>query len=189
MIGDYSDKTLIEELKKGSYHAFDSLFARYGNQLYGFVYGILKVKDDSKEVVQEVFVKVWEKRLNLDEYSSFKSFLFSIAYHHIISGFRKKISEKKYINDRILSFNNQAIPPDLMVEYKMLSERIDEIIATLPAQRKGIFVMSRFEGLSHSEIASKLHISVKTVENHINLTLRTLRIKLGDFLSLILFFF
>ena len=187
MIGNNSDKILVEELKKGNYIAFDRLFARYGNQLYGFVYGFLKVRDDSQEVVQEVFVKVWEKRLNLDEYSSFKSFLFSIAYHHIISGFRKKISEKRYVNERILNMNNQSLTPDVEVEYIMLTERIDKIIATLPAQRKGIFIMSRFEGLSHSEIASKLQISVKTVENHINLTLRILRIKLGDFLVLVLF--
>jgi RNA polymerase sigma-70 factor (ECF subfamily) len=181
MIENSLDRGYIEELKKGSYHAFDKLFAKYGEPLFCFVYSILKSSEDSKEVVQEVFVKVWERRQTLNEYLSFKSFLFSIAYHHVISNFRKKASEKKYLDQLVLISNGLSISPDVEVEYEMLSEKVDEIINNMPAQRKGIFIMSRFEGRSHAEIASKLNISVKTVENHINLSLKTLRLRLGDY--------
>lgn len=88
------ERNLIKELKDGSYLAFDKLFAKYGEHLFCFVFSILKSSDDSKEIVQDVFVKVWEKRQTLNEFLSFKSFLFSIAYHQIISGLRKKASEK-----------------------------------------------------------------------------------------------
>ena len=185
---DFSDRLLIKELKDGSYPAFDKLFARYGKQLYGFVYGLLKNSEDAKEVVQEVFVRVWDKRNTVDEFLSFKTFLFSIAYHHIISEFRKKATEKKYLGEKVIQLFELQVSPDLEVEYKILSERIEEIVGAMPPQRKGIFMMSRYEGLSHAEIAARLNISIKTVENHIALSLRTLRSELGEYLMIALLF-
>ncbi len=182
MIGNSSDRSLIEEVKKGSYLAFDKLFTKYGEQLFCFIYSMLKSSDDAKEIVQEVFVKVWEKRQTLNEDLSFKSFLFSIAYNDVISGFRKKASERKYLEHLSWDSNELAISPDLEVEYKMLSEQIDEIVGTMPAKRRGVFMLSRFEGLSHAEISAKLNISPKTVENHISISLRTLRTELGEYL-------
>ncbi len=175
------ERNLIKELKDGSYLAFDKLFAKYGEHLFCFVFSILKSSDDSKEIVQDVFVKVWEKRQTLNEFLSFKSFLFSIAYHQIISGFRKKASEKKYLEELVSISSGLALSPDLEIDFEVLTARIDDIVNDMPPQRRGIFIMSRFEGLSHAEIASKLNISVKTVENHINLSLKTLRLKLGDY--------
>ena len=180
------DQNLVEELKKGSYFAFNNLFAKYGKPLFGFIYSILKNVEDSKEIVQDVFVKVWERRQSLNEYSSFKSFLFSVAYHRIISEFRKNASKEKYLAYRNLQSSETPFPPDLVVEYQMLTERIDLIVEAMPPQRKTIFRMSRYEGLSHGEIASRLNLSVKTVENHVGLSLKTLRAELGDYLVIAL---
>ena len=180
------DQKLIEELKMGSATAFDSLFAKYGKPLFGFIYSILRNIEESKEIVQDVFVKVWERRQSLNEYSSFKSFLFSIAYHQIISEFRKNASKEKYLEYRTLQSSEAPFTPDLVVEYQMLTERIDLIVEAMPPQRRMIFRMSRYEGLSHGEIASRLNLSVKTVENHMGLSLKTLRAELGDYMVIAL---
>ena len=180
------DQNLVEELKKGSYFAFNNLFAKYGKPLFGFIYSILKNVEDSKEIVQDVFVKVWERRQSLNEYSSFKSFLFSIAYHQVISEFRKNASKDKYIEYIDLKSPESPNTPDLEVEYRMLYEKIDQIVDAMPPQRKTIFKLSRYEGLSHSEIAARLNLSIKTVENHLGLSLKTLRAELDDYLLIAL---
>ena len=92
-----SNKELITLIQKNDKIAFYNLYEKYSIRLYGFVLRYIKQENDAEEIVQEVFVKLWDARNTIDVYSSFDSYLFTIAYNTTISLFRKRIKEKKYL--------------------------------------------------------------------------------------------
>ena len=174
------EKDYIIELKKGSFSAFDHIFSSYKARLYTFAVGYLKVTEDAQELVQEVFVKVWENREMLDETRSFNSYLFTISKNTILNYFRKKANEQSYIDyikkNTSLSYNKTE--EDLA--YEELQEKASRVIEQLPARQKEIYRLSREQGLSNEEIARQLKISKKTVENQVTLALKFLRERLGN---------
>ncbi|MFH0759525.1 MAG: RNA polymerase sigma-70 factor [Bacteroidota bacterium] len=183
-----SDKDLVKKLKSGQVGAFDLLYERYSRNLYSFSRSLLKTHEDSEEVVQEVFLRVWKKRMDLIEQKSFKSFLFSLAYNVIIDQFRKRTKDQKYEQYVIHMAQHNNIDPAKELEYEELKEIIANAIDELPKKRKRVYQMSRLEGLNYKEIARRNHISTKTVENHINLALKHIRHRLGGMDSNIILF-
>ncbi len=136
----------------------------------------IKQEADAEEIVQEVFVKVWEARNKIDVHSSFESFLFTVAYNATISLFRKRVTEKKYVEHlkSLQQFNNA---PDIIdeIQFNELNEKVRLLLNELTPRQKEIFQLSREEGLSHEEIAEKLNISVNTVKKHMVNTLAFLK--------------
>lgn len=92
-----SNTELIRLIQNGDMVAFYNLYERYSKKLYFFVLRYIKLEADAEEIVQEVFIKIWENRNKIDVYSSFESYLFTIAYNTTISLFRKRLTEKKYL--------------------------------------------------------------------------------------------
>ncbi len=183
-----SDKNLVQKLKANEIQAFDSLFHRYSEKLYNFSFSLLKNREDSKEIVQEAFIRIWEKRDNIDSSKSFKSYLFKISYNLIIDQLRNRLKEKEYREFLRAYFETENIEIESRVDYDTIKKRIEIAMDELPEKRKKVFVLSREAGLSNKEIAAKLGISVKTVENHINLSLRFIRERLGkDIIAILLF--
>ena len=176
----YNDNHLLSLLKDDNIDGFDLLFDRYSQPLYQFGFSHLKISQDAEEIVQEVFYRLWECRKKIPENVYFKSYLFGIAYHVIMDFFRKRLNDHKY-EDYLRS---KAIPEcneiQEAMEYSELNGQLNNIIEKLPLRRKEIYNLSRQEGLSHKEIALKLNITPKTVENHINLALRYIRKMLGE---------
>lgn len=167
-----SNKDLVILLKKGDAIAFDRIYAIYSKRLYGFVIRYVKQKEDAEGIVQEVFIKIWETRNKIDIYSSFDSFIFTIAYNTTISLLRKRINEHKYLER--LSSVQQIIDEDHIIDeihFKEINNQIQVSINQLTPRQKEIFHLSREEGLTHEEIAKKLNISVNTVKNHMTTTL------------------
>jgi len=175
-----SDKQLADQIKKGQTHAFDQLFDRYSRPLYRFSKSLLKNHEDAEEVVQEVFFRIWKKRDELNERRSFQSFLFSIAYNLIIDQFRQRVKDQKYEQFLIKKAKQNYLNPGNELEYKELKKQVNKAITELPKRRKKIYQLSRERGLSYKEIAGRLHIKPKTVENHINLALKYIRKQLGN---------
>jgi len=175
-----SDKQLADQIKKGQTHAFDQLFDRYSQPLYRFSKSLLKNHEDAEEVVQEVFFRIWKKRDELNERRSFQSFLFSIAYNLIIDQFRQRVKDQKYEQFLIKKAKQNYLNPGNELEYKELKKQVNKAITELPKRRKKIYQLSRERGLSYKEIAGRLHIKPKTVENHINLALKYIRKQLGN---------
>ena len=173
------EKDYIVELKKGSFAAFDLIFSTYKERLYAFAVGYLKVADDAQELVQEVFVKVWENREMLDESRSFNSYLFTISKNTILNYFRKRANEQSYIDyikqNTYLTYNKA----EEELEYEELLKNANNVIEQLSHRQKEIYRLSREKGLSNEEIARKLHISKKTVENQVSLAMKFLREQLG----------
>ncbi|MGV8093795.1 MAG: RNA polymerase sigma-70 factor [Mangrovibacterium sp.] len=172
------DKRYVVALKNGDYGAFDVLFRKYTERIYAFTLGITRQKFASEEITQIVFLKIWENRKKIDEHFSFKSFLFSVAYHEIISWLRKEKSEKRKRENFGSSLNDSSEETEVKIEFKNLEDITNLIIENFPEKRREIFKLSREHGLTNKEIAKKLNISVKTVEGHMTAALKILREKL-----------
>lgn len=167
-----SNKDLVILLKKGDVIAFDNIYSIYSKRLYGFAIRYVKQKEDAEGIVQEVFIKIWETRNKIDIYSSFDSFIFTIAYNTTISLLRKRISEHKYLEQ--LNSVQQIIEKDQIIDeiyFKEINNQLKVLIDQLTPRQKEIFHLSREEGMTHEEIAKKLNISVNTVKNHMTATL------------------
>ncbi len=170
---------LIARLQNDEVKAFDHLFQVYSRNLYRFAFSLLKNKEDAEGIVQEVFLRVWNRRAGIDSTRSFKSYLFTISYNLIIDELRLRMKEKEYIHHLEKFFATEEIIANSEADYNLLKSQIDEMVAKLPDKRKQIYKLSREEGLSYKEISEKLHISVKTVENQINLAIKFLKYSLG----------
>jgi RNA polymerase sigma-70 factor (ECF subfamily) len=170
-----SDKDLLLLIQKDDKVAFYNIYERYSKRLYGFVVRYTKLEADAEEIVQEVFVKIWESRNKIDVYSSFETFLFTIAYNTTMSLLRKRSSEKKYLDHlKTIQVNNS---PDLIdeIHFNELKEKVQSLLNELTPRQKEIFQLSREDGLTHDEIAKKLNISVNTVKKHMVNTLAFLK--------------
>ena len=150
--------------------------------------GCIKNQEDSKEIIQEVFLKIWEIRDELNEDQSFKSLLFTIAYNKIISKFRKKNITRKHLDLITETITKETNETSEKIEFDDFEEIANKIIETLPAKRKQIFLMSRIEGYSNQEIAYKLKISKNTVENQITTALKFIKNQLSGKTLLIALF-
>src|SRR6056297_733997 len=173
------DKDLVHLLKKGDIKAFDELFSKYGRRIYFFAFSFLKNKEDSEGIVQETFFRIWKNRKKIDEYCSFRSFLFTISHHLIMDHFREKVKQKEFLDFLRSKAQIKDLTTDKEVDFQGLNERYHCLVEQLPSRRKQIYKMARFEGCSNTEIAKKLKISVNTVENQMSAALSFLRKKLG----------
>ena len=182
------DKLLVSRLRNNEIRAFDALFQKYSDRLYRFSFSLLKNDEDSKEIVQEVFFRIWNKREELDSSKSFKSYLFTISYRLIIDQLRLRLKDQEYRKFLQEYFNTNSIEIESNLDYESLNKKIEIIIEELPEKRKLIYKLSRQKGYSHKEIAQQLGLSVKTVENQINLSLKYFKTRLGkDILPALLF--
>jgi len=182
------ERKLLKQLESGDKNAINALYARYSSRLYRFAFGYLKSEEDARDIVQEVFVRLWCKREALKEETNLEAFLFTVAKNTIISVFRKKISEKEYLEQlRFLVVRNSS-DTEKQVDYALLNEKVRELIHTLPEQRQRIYLLSKEKGYSNKTIANELQISLKTVEDHLTKARKYLKGNLKGYGFLILFF-
>ena len=185
-----SEDNILQALKNGDSSAFNKLFADYGKRLYYFAYGYLKSKEDAEGVVQEVFLRIWRNREQINPNLSFKAYLFKIAYHHILELFEQNARHLAYrhkILEEAVEFTDET---NERLNYQMLLEKVESLIQKLPTRQKEILLKRKKENMPVKEIAAQLGISPKTVENHLTEAIKNLKNGLGkDEISGILFFF
>lgn len=169
-----TERELIASLKLGDEVAFTALYKLYWGKVHNFSRLYLSSMDEVEEIVQEVFVKLWEARIFLKEDESFKGFLFIITRNLIFNQFRKSFNENAY---KMTVLNSANIEYDIESEVNAtdLQIYINKLISDLTPRQQEVFRMSREEHLSYKEIAMRLSISEKTVERHINEALKFLR--------------
>jgi len=174
-----TEAELISNVKAGMTSAFDALFEIYSLKIYSFAFSILKSKEDSEDVVQHTFFKVWEKRESINNNLAFKSYLFTIAYNVSIDMLRERLKEKGHRESiSVMASSNYNLED--RIEFGDLLDRINQIAKDLPPRKREIYQLSRVHNLSYSEIAEKLNISVKTVENGIGYSLKYIKTHLGN---------
>jgi RNA polymerase sigma-70 factor (family 1) len=182
-----NESLLVRNLSKGNILAFNTLYKEYSVRLYRFAIGYLKSETEAEELVQEVFTLIWEKRSDLKEELSFKSFLFTIAFNMIRKHFRARAYLADYFNTE--RGDDTDMQTTQQVSYDSLYHYITDLVNKLPERRKEIFIKSRFEGLSIKEISENLNISHKTVENQLTDALKFIRSNLDrESIPVILFF-
>jgi len=176
-----SNKELLELIQKDDRVAFYNLYERYSKRLYGFVLQYVKLNADAEGIVQEVFIKIWEKRKTIDVYSSFESFLFTIAYNATVSLLRKRVTENKYLAHlQTIQHANETIEITDELYLNELNQKLKTLLNELTPRQKEIFLLSREEELTHEQISKKLNISVNTVKKHISNTILFLKSKLNN---------
>ena len=186
-----SNQELLLLLREDDRLAFYNIYERYCKKVYGFVLRYIKQETDAEDIVQEVFIKVWENRKKIDVNSSFESFLFAVSYNTTMSLFRKRISEKKYVEYiKLIQLDDNQVDVAEQIIFDELIESIRKVIEELTPRQREIFLLSRKEGLSHEEIAEKLDISVNTVKKHMVNTLSFLKSHLNvSLLAFLLYIF
>lgn len=142
------------------------LYQEYSPRIHRFAISYLKSESDAEELVQEVFMRLWEKRMNLQESGNIRAYIFKIAANCIYDLIRKKNVQQAFfdfISDKSLSSDNTWQE----VVFQDMHNQINSLIKQLTPQQQRIFQLSKFEGLSNDEIAKKLQLSKRTIENQL----------------------
>lgn len=171
--------------------SFESLFREHYDGLGRYAFTLVKNQSISEDIVQRLFVNLWEKRteLNIQE---IKAYLYRSVHNFSMNELKKM--KRSYLHEDIETTNDikTSVSPSDFVHQEELEDKIEMAIQSLPEKCGEVFRMSRIQELSYKEIAERLEISVKTVENHMGKALRLMRLELSEYLSelfLILLFF
>ena len=182
-----SDKILLDRMREGDPASFNTLFDRYWETLYSTVFTIYSDREVCSEIVHDIFLNLWLKREKL-QIESFKAYILASARYHVyryVKNARKNSLE--YREDLEYSSSVSMNDGELNIRYQELEKSVDRELEELPRRCKEIFTLSRREQLSNDEIASRLDISKRTVENQLTYALRHLRLSMRHFLALILY--
>lgn len=175
----FTDLELTNLLKSGDRTAFLEIYNRFQGLLYVYACKIIKDEEDAEDIVQEVFLYLWDKRSTIILKSSISSYLYSAVRFK----FFNLLDRKKIRTDYKTSFQHfldqGEYVTDNYIREKEFSQLIEKEIAALPDKMREIFELSRKHHLSRKEIAEQLNLSEKTVKNQINNALKILRGKLG----------
>ncbi len=163
------EKDTLVRLISGEHTAFKEVYDFYIHKVHRFVATYIKDKEQVKDIVQLTFIKIWEKKETIDVSKSFKSFVFTIAYHNVIDFIRRKENILIDHSGDLLLYEELLVSTEsaeTILNRHNLESVYTKALETLAPQKREIFIMSRHEGLSNKEIAEKKGISVKTVEYH-----------------------
>lgn len=178
---------LAERIRLGDEQAFELLFRKYYVRLCGFANKFLNDPDKVKDIVQEVFTRIWEGREDIDPEDSLKSYIFKIAQNLSLNKLRKSKVETKYIEVyKLVYIENYELSAHESLLAKELEDNIENAIEKLPAECRKVFRLSRVDGLKYKEIAGQLNISEKTVEAQMTKALKVIRIELREYLSVLI---
>jgi RNA polymerase sigma-70 factor (ECF subfamily) len=173
-----SDFELVSNLRNDDTKAFDMIYAKYGVNLYRFALKYLRSVEEAEELVQSVFMKIWEMRKSIKADTSFKSFLYTIVYNDMCNLFRKRKYNKEFVAETLYFSNHYSNETEERIDYKSILNRVELIIERLPEKHKIIFMKSRQEGKSTKEIAQEVGLSSGTVDNYISESLKYIKSKL-----------
>ena len=185
---DYSDEQLFELLKAGLEKALEELIARYWESMYKMVVYTLDNPYVAEDIVQEVFIQIWDGRQIINLKHSLKAYLFASTRYSIYRQVKKEQLKQERLEARDFQYI-ENFNPEKELEYSELLLRVEDIVDQLPSRCREVYKLSRVEQLSHKEIAAQLNLSTKTVENQLTIALRKLRDGLGRLLTLLFLLF
>jgi RNA polymerase sigma-70 factor (family 1) len=180
---DLIENESLKSINLNDKSALEQIYRQYWSKLYVYAFNVLREREICEDIVQEIFVDLWIKRHDV-QISDLNSYLCQSVKYQIFNHFRKS----KYKKQLLMKFDliNTHYNIDELYEKKELKANIKDAISKLPKQRRIIFQMSRYDGLSNKEISENLNISLQTVKNQISVSLKFIRKTLKAFC---LFFF
>ncbi|GAB3504938.1 RNA polymerase sigma-70 factor [Spirosoma knui] len=177
-----SDQEILAAIQRGDERVFEAVFRQHYNPLCQYGHSFLKDWDDTEEVVQAVFMTIWEKRDGMEINASLKSYLYRAVHNRCLNRIKHLAVQAEHRNQVEADLVQTYEAPVQVLMANELSDRLQEAIQRLPEQCRLIFMMSRFDELKYQEIADRLGLSIKTVENQIGKALRILRTDLAEYL-------
>jgi RNA polymerase sigma-70 factor (ECF subfamily) len=171
---------ITKKLSEGDVNALEELFNHFYPRLYNFSRSFLKLETGIDDILQEVFIRIWQNRKNIRNEENFNAYIFTITRNLLLNELRRRLNDSK-LKEQI--FKRSVAEEYLLseqLEYHELKERINLIVNELPESHREVFILSRYEGLPHKEIAQKMDISEKTVEYHIRQSIIIIKQKLRD---------
>ncbi len=176
---------IIAELTEGNQEAFRTVFKATYPQVRAFSKGFTKNDADADDIAQQVFIKLWTKRAILANVRNFETYLYTITKNTVLNHLASQKAFTVDISD-VKNLSTGHTSPLEQIEASDLQLLIDSAVESMPPQRQTIYKMSREEGLSNDQIAEKLGLQKKTVENHLNLALGDIRKMLKLFILMLL---
>jgi RNA polymerase sigma-70 factor, ECF subfamily len=162
------EKQLILLLKQGNEKAFTMLFSLYHARVYNLARKFLSLKEDAEEVLQTVFIAIWENRQQIDEERSFASYILTITKHWVFNTIRKSVYRQGYLDYLVRKGDPLDFVTEDEIQFNDLNTLIQKLISKLPPKRREIFILSRIDGLSYKDIAGQLGITESTVNTQLS---------------------
>jgi len=184
-----SEKEWIKAVQRGEKEAFKLIFLTYYDHLTRFAFQYLKSETEAENVVQDVFLWIWEKREEWQVEGTLKTYLFRAVKYKALDYLRHEEVKRNYMREHAFldeNSNNPAMKIEQEIDKKEWIRVTQCAIEDLPERTRIIYKMSRMEGLTYSEIADVLEISIKTVESHMSSALDNLRLNLSKYLNVVL---
>lgn len=181
-----SDKEIVAAINTGDENVFEQVFRLHYQRLCNYAAGIVADTDEAEEVVQQIFLNLWEKRMNVEITLSLKSYLYRAVHNACLNKLKQQKVRKLYADEQIKITDEAYEHTSQTILKTELEKQIHNAINTLPEQCRLVFKLSRFEEMKYAEIAAHLGISIKTVENHMGKALRIMREQLKDYLPIII---
>ena len=180
------ENLFIKVAYKDDEQAFKKLFLEFYPALCVFALRYVPQEEIARDIVQDVFFKIWKNRKNIDINTSFRNFLITSVRNDCTDFLRKQEVENRYMMKNILSATYTS--PEEIYTLKELETTIGEALANLPPNVREAFEMNRFNGMTYVAIAEKMTVSPKTIEVYISRALKILRVELRDYLTFLLLF-
>ena len=176
---------MLERLSKGDEKALTLIYKAFWQPLFISAYNVIKDKAVCEDIIQEIFLQLWLKRESLEINESLQAYLFAATRYQVFGYIKKVVSKEALLQKRAHTLT-VASSDDALLE-KDLSIQVEKVVAELPEKCKLIYQLSREAHLSHKEIAEKLSISPKTVENQLTIALHRLRTYLKEAMAVVIF--
>jgi len=184
VISTLTDTELLALLRDGDHAAYKEIYNRYKGLLYIHIFKRLGDREETKDIIQELFSAIWYKREELTLNTSLSGYLYKAVRNRLLNAVAHKKVQTHYISSLQQAINQTESSTDFALRENELMQLIDKEIAALPPKMREIFELSRKGNLAHKEIAVQLNISEKTVKKQVNNALKVLRVKLGIFVCL-----
>ena len=187
-----NESELLAKIAEGDESAFCSLFDHYQKYVFSFGRKLMRSDEIAEDIVQDIFIKIWQGREKLKEIDNFGGYLNILVRNHSFNLLRQLAHRQRTGEDIVLSFSDEDNNTQHTIDYRETVRILEEVLDNLPEQQKTVYSLCHLDGLKYEEAAAKMNISVATVHYHMKLALKNIRhhlIRNGLSYQILLFFF
>lgn len=177
-----NEEQLAASLRAGSVKAFEAIYDLYVGRLYAYCFEAIRVKQETEEVVHDVFMSLWDSRSTIDPEKGVGPLLYSIARKRRIDAFRRLVNSPVY-EDYVELQNSLPSTEEAPMEYDDFTRTFRRLLAGMPPRMRTLIILSKFEGLDNGEIARRLGVAEKTIRNQLSLALKELYARVSPYID------